>query len=207
VKRLVHIVDSPGVDLELAIALEHTVRALCGRMWVPSLSGDELAGIPSCTACSSLDVARRPKSRGPRKVDVDRKPNFVYRCYDSSGRLIYVGCTVNPGKRMKEHGKSSWWADQVAVTRVIVFPDRRYALLKEREAIGEERPRWNVKGRWPYRDERWTAEDYVDFRHAIIQAIETTHGVYGTRSAQLFAEIDAELAARFGVTALSRRPA
>jgi excinuclease UvrABC nuclease subunit len=100
-----------------------------------------------------------------RRVRVD-SPHYVYRCYDYAGRLIYVGCSVNPVQRVKQHRYTSWWGTQILDVRLIVFPSKDYALQKEREAIGEERPRWNVTGKWNHRS-LWAAEDYVDYYTAV----------------------------------------
>lgn len=76
-------------------------------------------------------------------------PHFVYRAYDSDGALLYVGVTYNPPLRFHMHAKSSsWWADMAKV-RLIVFPNRAYALEKEREAIWWERPVHNKRSPQP----------------------------------------------------------
>ena len=63
-------------------------------------------------------------------------------------------------------------------------------------------PRCNVKGRWHVTQPRghWTEQDYIDFRWAITQSINTTHGVYGINTKKLIAQIDAELMSRYGVS-------
>lgn len=199
----IHSVITEGIDLEMTVALGGFVNAVCGKRWIPTLVGDnELAGLPKCTDCFPTDVRRKASVKTDAPV-----PHFVYRHYDAIGRLVYVGITNNPVTRLKTHRKSSWWFEQVTSSRMTVFPDRSYGLTKEREAIRVERPRWNVKGRWSTRSDIWTPDDYTDLRHAILQAIDTTHGVHTDNTRKLVADIDAELEARFGVTALNRRPA
>lgn len=124
-----------------------------------------------------------------RRRDSSSLPNYVYRCYDSVGRLIYVGCTVEPVRRVQSHRKNAWWGDQIARVRYTVFPDRNYALAKEREAIALEQPRWNVKGRWPYRNGAWTEQDYLDY----LLAIREGSPVIGDYSARHLAEVQSEL--------------
>lgn len=68
------------------------------------------------------------------------QPHYVYRCYDEAGALLYIGCTYHPMQRMTQHIKRSPWFRDVAQVRFIVFPDKDYALRKEREAILNERP-------------------------------------------------------------------
>lgn len=73
-------------------------------------------------------------------------PHYVYRCYDDGGRLLYVGITYNPPKRMEQHAaKSAWWPE-VATVRNTVYPDMETALARERRAIFEESPLHNIKG-------------------------------------------------------------
>lgn len=95
------------------------------------------------------------------------QPHYVYRCYDADGRLIYVGCTVNPNRRIAWHRNSSWWGHQIDAVRNRVYPDRPTALMRERQAIAAEQPRWNTKSRWAHRD-GWCAQDYRDYYRAYL---------------------------------------
>lgn len=103
---------------------------------------------------------------GPRLKDSARLPHYVYRCFDASGRLIYVGCTVNPVARLRAHRRHAWWGSQIASTRLIVFPNRRYARAMEWTAIVHERPRWNVKSRWPTVADGGSIGELRDYRRA-----------------------------------------
>lgn len=138
---LVHTVDAADVDLDLAIALGIEVTAVCGKRWVPTLSGDELAGLDECPTCKPMTVRRHLTG-----VE-DQRPHYVYRYYDSAGALLYIGCTVNPRARDKQHRASSSWYSEVASVRRIVFPNRWYARQREREAIQAEHPAHNVRMR------------------------------------------------------------
>lgn len=146
------------------------------------------------------------RRRGPIRSPGDERPHFVYRCYDSNGVLLYVGCSVTPVYRIDSHRENSWWGDRIDSVRFTVFPDRDYALSKEREAIWAERPVCNVKGRWYRRDPRhdWLADDYVTLHAAVVAA---ARGLYGTRTRALLQEIESELKSRFGVSLLGRRSA
>jgi hypothetical protein len=68
----------------------------------------------------------------------------LYRFYDSTGRLLYVGITLDPGSRWKNHAKTKpWWTDVAQVT-VELHPDRAAVLEAERAAIIAEQPVHNV---------------------------------------------------------------
>lgn len=184
---------SSNYTLHEAIENEWVIPAICGELYQPS---DPILNHPSIDVCGTCHAAQhRPGSL---------RPHYVYRCYDEADRLIYVGCTVTPPLRMQSHKMTSWWWPQVSYVRNLVFSDRDTALAKERQAIQREMPLCNVKGRWLKDDPRvlWSAQDYLDFRRAIVQAVETTHGVYGTLTRSLLAQVDAELAERHGVVAL-----
>lgn len=74
---------------------------------------------------------------------VSKLPHDVYRVFDASGSLLYVGCSVNVFARLKEHRKwAVWWADAVRGS-VHRYPDRQHALGVEARAIRDEKPRDN----------------------------------------------------------------
>lgn len=66
----------------------------------------------------------------------------LYRFYDATGALLYVGITCDPGRRFKEHRDKPWWLE-VANVRVEHHPHRLSASRAERFAILNERPRYN----------------------------------------------------------------
>lgn len=71
----------------------------------------------------------------------------VYRVFDASGRLLYVGCTVDFAARLREHSAHApWWVfhDRVDSTR---YTTRGEAAKAEAIAITTEHPRWNMRGR------------------------------------------------------------
>lgn len=63
----------------------------------------------------------------------------VYRYFDTSGRLLYVGSTVNLAGRRKHHARADWWSDvhRESVTRCRT---RGEAAAAELHAIHGERP-------------------------------------------------------------------
>lgn len=77
------------------------------------------------------------------------QPHYVYRAFDAAGRLIYVGCSLDPEARVANHRMTSWWADQIERVEFTPAGSRDAARRAERRTIIGERPRWNVKSRWP----------------------------------------------------------
>jgi predicted GIY-YIG superfamily endonuclease len=80
----------------------------------------------------------------------------VYRFFDASGLLLYVGVTDQPTVRFAAHRASSaWWTSVDHVrTRVSWHATREEGELAERRAIEIERPEFNVLGKDGYRGGR-----------------------------------------------------
>lgn len=68
--------------------------------------------------------------------------HFVYRCLDSVGRVIYVGCSRDVAARMKQHIKTGIAAETHRL-RVTVHQSRAAALQTERAEITQHEPRLN----------------------------------------------------------------
>lgn len=69
----------------------------------------------------------------------------LYRFYDNDGVLLYVGITINPQARVKQHGRVQvWWRD-VAFARFEHFDSVAAARIAEAEAIASEDPLHNVQ--------------------------------------------------------------
>lgn len=70
---------------------------------------------------------------------------MLYRFFAADDRLLYVGITCNPGKRLERHsGEKTWWAEVVRV-EMEQHPSREALRSAERLAIGEELPLYNVR--------------------------------------------------------------
>jgi hypothetical protein len=67
----------------------------------------------------------------------------LYRWYDASGDLLYIGISVQPWARAGHHVITQDWAEQMAVCVVEWHQDRAAAEAAERAAIKAERPRHN----------------------------------------------------------------
>jgi predicted GIY-YIG superfamily endonuclease len=97
--------------------------------------------------------------------------HYVYRCYDAAGQLLYVGCSKNPQRRIKEHTFTrTWWTDRIARVVLKVFPDRLLALLAEEQAIKAEHPIHNRQFR-SLDSERadWQPEHYINWLTALLE--------------------------------------
>lgn len=71
-------------------------------------------------------------------------PHALYRFYDAARNLLYVGITLDPGSRWKQHAHDKPWWHEVTSTTIETYPDRASVLEAERAAIIAERPRYNV---------------------------------------------------------------
>ena len=67
----------------------------------------------------------------------------VYRCYDKTGQLLYVGASITFMQRLATHSKSPWFheIDQITLTH---FSDKNIAFYAERLAIQQEKPKYNA---------------------------------------------------------------
>lgn len=73
-------------------------------------------------------------------------PATLYRLYDTSDRLLYIGVTANQGLRWEKHRARRWWWPQVAYKRFEEFASRVDALAAEALAISAEKPLYNTRG-------------------------------------------------------------
>lgn len=82
--------------------------------------------------------------------DRARRPRYVYRAYSPQGALLYVGMTLDPSRRLADHGDSTRWWGEVKTIKVEQLPNLEAAQTAERLAIKREHPRYNVvHGGWP----------------------------------------------------------
>lgn len=88
-------------------------------------------------------------------------PEWLYRAFDSEGRLLYVGITSNPWRRMLSHaGRThsagqirqsanpdsivSVWFQFLDVLTFQPYQDRDSVMIAEKKAILAERPKYNI---------------------------------------------------------------
>ncbi len=70
---------------------------------------------------------------------------YLYRCFNATGELLYVGVAQNALTRLGQHGAKGWALDVVSVT-VGFHPSRSEALDAEWRAIRDEKPKHNLTG-------------------------------------------------------------
>ena len=71
----------------------------------------------------------------------------LYRHFDASGALLYVGITCDLARRDKAHRDNAAWHNEVCTTTVQWFYDRISALSGETLAIQSEAPTHNIMHR------------------------------------------------------------
>ncbi len=82
-------------------------------------------------------MARHPLVRSPIYPDIW---TAVYRLFDATGRLLYVGIGYDYLRRWKAHAKTKTWWPQVVHRDVIWFDNRLDAAYEESRAIDNESP-------------------------------------------------------------------
>lgn len=70
--------------------------------------------------------------------------HYLYKHYDKSGQLLYVGITNNLRVRHVAHKRDSFWFLDIARFKSNKFDTKREAVAAEIEAIRELRPLHNV---------------------------------------------------------------
>lgn len=77
-----------------------------------------------------------------------RRWTWIYRFYDDLGRLLYVGISNRPGRRLTAHSRDSAWFCLAGFVEVALLqPPGQSPLDVERCAVQEEEPLYNVEHR------------------------------------------------------------
>jgi hypothetical protein len=81
-------------------------------------------------------------------MKTDRKqPCAVYRAYDTTSELLYVGIAFDWGARWAQHAERSPFFSIVAHLEVSWFPSRTHARAEELRLIADHNPPFNSRGR------------------------------------------------------------
>lgn len=73
----------------------------------------------------------------------------VYRVYDAEKRLLYVGMSLNPIRRLDDHKNCSVWHEHSALVTIEWFETKGLAAKVEAAAILVEKPVFNKSGIMP----------------------------------------------------------
>jgi len=68
----------------------------------------------------------------------------LYRHYDSTGTLLYVGISLSVINRLSKHNLNSNWFSDIAKIEIDWLDNRKAALFAEGVAINTEHPRFNI---------------------------------------------------------------
>lgn len=96
----------------------------------------------------SLTPVRRNKN-DPKYTHTVLGAYGVYRIFNYSGELLYVGASRNFKYRMHSHAGSKPWRREVDDTRTTVewFDSIEEASMRETEIIATENPLYNIHGK------------------------------------------------------------
>ncbi|MFJ4356886.1 GntR family transcriptional regulator [Streptomyces massasporeus] len=73
----------------------------------------------------------------------------LYRLFDVTDQLLYVGISTNPEERWKTHTMLKSWWNEVAHKTVTWLPSWDEALAQEERVIRDEAPRYNGTHNYP----------------------------------------------------------
>lgn len=68
---------------------------------------------------------------------------YLYRAFDESGSLLYVGISGKWSERLHAHEKTSEWMEKADWVKIERYPDRESVSAAEIEAIRTEKPIYN----------------------------------------------------------------
>lgn len=87
--------------------------------------------------------------------------HVLYRLYDVSGDLLYVGITYALSSRLRHHERHQPWWREVATCTWERWPPGPHLRIAEWQAIRREQPRHNTPTVWPMCVPRELAAEYV----------------------------------------------
>jgi hypothetical protein len=71
--------------------------------------------------------------------------NELYRFYDTDDVLLYIGISMTPWERFRQHREGKEWWNDIRTIRKEPYPDRDSVRAAERDAIVAEKPLYNVQ--------------------------------------------------------------
>ena len=96
-------------------------------------------------------------------VEMEEKPQHLYRHFDANDNLLYVGVSLSAFTRLSQHKSNSHWFDEIVRVDIQKYPNRQQVLLAEIEAIQKENPRYNLQRHSKVKEEtnriNWHAQE------------------------------------------------
>lgn len=87
---------------------------------------------------------RRHKDRYSNEDETKEKAFHLYRHFDSSGTLLYVGVSLSALNRLAAHESGSHWYWRISRVEVTNCKTRQESLDAEVDAIVKEKPLFNI---------------------------------------------------------------
>lgn len=78
-----------------------------------------------------------------QKPHLAHLPHWVYRLFDKSGTLLYVGLSSDPDRRFEHHMLCRDWLAEIDHHTVTPYPNWEQGAAAEQKAIETERPKYN----------------------------------------------------------------
>jgi predicted GIY-YIG superfamily endonuclease len=89
------------------------------------------------------DILRLARIKEKQSTSGQGRPCCVYRHFDDSGVLLYIGMSVDFLKRTSDHVRKSGWSKRVATVTITWYDTPQEASIAEAEAIKTEKPLFN----------------------------------------------------------------
>lgn len=81
-----------------------------------------------------------------KSAEATSLPTALYRHFNRTGELLYVGISLNALSRLDQHVKGSHWSRDIASVTIEWLDSTADALKAEQQAIDNEKPLHNIRG-------------------------------------------------------------
>jgi hypothetical protein len=128
----------------MTLSTAGVITLAIARKWAREMYARvKLGGDPAAGTAAARDLEQQIARKMVEFAKNGIEPAcYLYRHYDMSGDLIYVGITLAPLDRTKRHAAAEWGR---LILKILIepFATREEALDAEERAIREEFPRFN----------------------------------------------------------------